>query len=116
VVRLLKFDIHRQEYNLAISLYYEYVPKTLRECLEELQFRGEEFTEKQLFGVVYGVEDGLVALAEAGISHGCANLETVVSRNGVFKVTDVSSTTCRCGLMQICRRMSWCCRATASSF
>lgn len=30
--------------------------------------------EKQLFSLIYGVESGLLALEELGITHGCINL------------------------------------------
>lgn len=50
------------------------MPKTLREYIEEMNIRGEDFTEKQLFSIVYGVEAGLQSLYNLGISHGCLNL------------------------------------------
>ena len=49
--------------------------------------------EKQIFGLIYGVEDGLYALYEIGATHNCINLDTILCRNGYFKVTDVSATT-----------------------
>jgi hypothetical protein len=50
-------------------------------------------TEKQIFALIYGVEDGLKTLYDIGAFHNCINLDTILCRNGYFKVTDVSATT-----------------------
>ena len=36
-------------------MYYEYIPKTLRDRIEELKTLAKEFTERELFAVLYGV-------------------------------------------------------------
>lgn len=92
-MRLHKFEIEETEYDLGVSLFYEFMPRTLREHIEEMSLRGEEFSEKQLFSIIYGVETGLQTLSGLGIAHGCINLETILLKNNLFKITDVSSTT-----------------------
>jgi serine/threonine protein kinase len=77
------------------------MPKTLREYIEEMSIRGEDFSEKQLFNIIYGVETGLQTLYGMGIPHGCLNLETILFKNSIFKITDISSTTSTPHLIKI---------------
>jgi serine/threonine protein kinase len=114
-VRLHRFELLPSEYDLTVTLYYEYMPRTLREYLMESQLRGEELTERQLFSIIYGVETGLQSLAAAGIQHGCINLETVLFKNGLFKITDISSTTRTPPSTQTSLPTNWSCRAVAIS-
>ena len=93
LVRLHKYQISRTQYDLSITLYYQFMPRTLREYLDQLTMKGQEMGEKQLFSLIYGVESGLLALEELGIAHGCINLQTILFKNNIFKITDVSSTT-----------------------
>lgn len=95
-MRLHKFEIEETEYDLGVNLFYEFMPKTLREYIEEMSMRSEDFSEKQLFSIIYGVETGLQTLYNMGISHGCLNLETILFKNNLFKITDISSTTSTC--------------------
>lgn len=75
-------------------MHYEYVPKTLRDRCQELRARAQEFSERELFSLIYGVEAGLLELAKNNIQHNCLNLDTIVCKNNIYKITDVSSTTC----------------------
>lgn len=43
-VRLHRFEISPSEYDLTVTLFYEYMPRTLREYLMESSLRGEELT------------------------------------------------------------------------
>lgn len=53
-----------------------------------------EWTERELFNVVYGVEEALGEMDRHGITHGCLNLSTILCQGSNFyKITDVSSTT-----------------------
>jgi hypothetical protein len=70
------------------------MPRSLRELLEELRIKDEEIGEKQLFGLIYGTEEGLQSLYELGTTHNCVNLDTILCKGGFFKLTDVSATTC----------------------
>lgn len=81
-------------YEVRVLMYYEYMPRSLREFLAELTVKEEEMAEKQLFGLIYGVEGGLQALKELGATHNCVNLDTILCKGGFFKLTDVSATTC----------------------
>lgn len=86
-------------YEVHVSLFYEFMPRTLREYLLDLKLRGEEMNEKGLFGLIYGVELGLQALYNLGATHNCVNLDTILCRNGYFKITDVSATTSTSGFI-----------------
>jgi hypothetical protein len=41
---LHRFDISPSEYDLTVTLFYEYMPRTLREYLMESSLKGEELT------------------------------------------------------------------------
>lgn len=80
-------------------MHYEYIPKTLRDRCHELQARAQEFSERELFSLIYGVEAGLLELAKSNIHHNCLNLDTIMCKNNIYKITDVSSTTCTYAFM-----------------
>lgn len=54
-----------------------------------------------LSNLMKGVEAGLTALYEAGIHHGCISMDSILYDNGIYKITDVSSTTCTHVAIQI---------------
>ena len=77
------------------------MPRTLKDYLEEVEQKREELSEKQLFNLIYGVENALQTLYGMNITHGCVNLETILIKNHIFKLTDISSTTSKHLTIQI---------------
>ena len=43
-------------------MFYEYVPKTLRNRIEEMHIKSCPFSERELFAIIYGVETALQEL------------------------------------------------------
>ena len=93
-VKLQKYDVVQEEYGFKVTMFYEYIPKTLRDRAEELRMAGKDFSERELFAIIYGIESALFKLNELEIKHSCINLDTVMCKNNFYKITDVSSTTC----------------------
>jgi hypothetical protein len=97
-------------------LFYEFMPRSLREVLEEMRVKEEEMGEKQLFGLIYGVEEGLNALYNMRATHNCVNLDTILCKNGFYKITDISATTCTLPSIKTSHPTSWSSRALATNF
>lgn len=47
------------------------------------------------------MEDALIELKKYEIVHGCINLTTVLCQNNFYKITDVSSTTCKINVILV---------------
>ncbi len=91
---LRKFKVHREYNQIKVKTYYEYIPKTLEDVIVEKSVKKDEFTERELLNLIYGVETGLKVLYFNQIKHGCINMETILYSNNTYKITDVSTTTC----------------------
>ena len=60
-----------------------------------MKLKNNPFSEREFFAIIYGVESALQELKTRDIKHCCINLDTIVCRNNFYKLTDVSSTTCK---------------------
>lgn len=61
-VKLQKYEIKQEEYGFKVTMFYQYIPKTLKDRVEELKLVGKDFSERELFAVLYGVESALFKL------------------------------------------------------
>ena len=46
VVKLQKYDIKQEDYGFKVTMFYEYIPKTLKDRVEELQMKGKVFSDR----------------------------------------------------------------------
>lgn len=59
LARLIKYSIREESYGYKVSMMYEYVPKTLRDRINEVKLCDQFFTEREICAVMYGVQTAL---------------------------------------------------------
>lgn len=84
-----------QEYGFKTTMFYEYLPKSLRDRIGDVRDERKIFLEREIVALISGIETALDTFAKFKIKHCCINLDTILLKNNTYKLSDVSATTCK---------------------